>query len=121
MKELMNFSLTLNLSEEGERVDVKKRPYSGYKLTLYENGVEIESSYLNKEQWENFKELCKSQSADSFFLGSIRNGDAEKGKFTDYGKMILKNCRFYSRPLNSKEIKLNYDTRLVYDKGDGGY
>ena len=121
MNKLVNFSLTLNLSEEGESVDVKNQPYSGYKLKLYENGVEVKSSYLNKEQWENFKKDCKSQSADSFFLGSIRNGDAEKGKFTDYGKMILKNCRFYTRPLSSKEIKLNYDARLAYDKGDGGY
>ncbi len=116
MNKLVNLSLTLNLSEIGDSINVNKEPYRGYKLSVYENGVLVKSSYLNVEQWEDFKKTCKSYSADSFFLGSTRNGDTTGGKYTNYGKMILKNCRFYTRPLSDEEIKLNYDTRLTYDE-----
>ena len=111
----MNFSLTLNLSKRGKGVDVRNDPYEGYELSLYENGVLVNSSYLNINQWEAFKSNCISQSANSFFLGGTRNTSSEKGSYVGYGKMILKNCRFYTRPLSSDEVKLNYDTRLAYD------
>ncbi len=115
MNEPVNFSLVLNLSEIGNETNVKEQNYTGYKLSLYENGKLVISSYLNTEQWEKFKEKCKSSSADSFFLGNIRNGDVVKGWYNDYGKMTLKNCRLYTRPLTTEEIRLNYDTRLAYD------
>ena len=118
MNESVNFSLVLNLSEIGNETNVNNKNYTGYKLSLYENGTCIESSYLNIEQWKKFKEKCKSSNSDSFFLGNSRNGDGEKGKFIDYGKMTLKNCRFYTRPLSAEEIKLNYDTRLAYDEAN---
>lgn len=118
MNEPVNFSLVLNLSETGDETNVKEQNYTGYKLSLYENGTLVESSYLNTEQWEQFKEKCKSSSADSFFLGTNRNSDVDKGKYCDYGKMVLRNCRFYTRPLNTEEIKLNYDTRLAYDEAN---
>ena len=64
-----------------------------------------------------FKKKCKDYNADSFFLGNLRNGDSNKNMlFNDYGKMVLTNCRFYTRPLSAEEIKLNYDTRLTYDE-----
>lgn len=119
MGESVNFSLVLDLSEIGEETNVKNESYTGYKLSFYENGKLIDFSYLNTKQWEQFKENCKSSSADSFFLGIDRNGVASKGKTNDYGKMVLKNCRLYTRPLNAEEIKLNYDTRLVYDEDNG--
>ena len=74
------------------------------------------SSYLNSEQWNKVIEYCKSSSADTFFLGNMRNNGAGIGFFNEYGNMSLKNCRFYTRPLSAKEIKLNYDTRLAYDE-----
>ena len=118
MNESVNFSLVLNLSETGDRTNKKGQNYTGYELTLYENGTLVESSYLNTKQWEEFKKNCISSRANSFFLGNCRNGDVNKGKYNDYGKMVLKNCRFYTRPLSAEEIKLNYDTRLAYDKND---
>ncbi len=116
MNTLVNFSFTLNLSEIGDSIDVNKKAYREYKLSLYEDGVLVKFSYLNVEQWEEFKKNCKTYSADSFFLGCTRNSDNIGGKYTSYGKMILKNCRFYTRPLSDDEIKLNYDTRLTYDE-----
>ena len=118
MGESVNFSLVLDLSKTGEETNVENESYTGYKLSLYENGILVESSYLNTKQWEQFKEKCKSSSADSFFLGIDRNGNVDKGKSNDYGKMILKNCRLYTRPLTTEEIELNYDTRLAYDEAN---
>ena len=111
----MNFSLTLDLSERGSCDDVHGNPYNGYRLSLYENGVLVLSSYLNIEQWDAFGKKCRNDRAEKFFLGCGR--DSYNGKFyVGYEKMILKNCRFYTRPLSSDEIKLNYDTRLAYDR-----
>lgn len=118
MNKLVNFSLTLNPSEEGDSINVKKEPYRGYKLSLYENGVFVRSSYLNVKQWEEFKQKCKNYNADSFLIGSTRNSSSATGKYTYYGEMTLKNCRFYTRPLSAEEIKLNYDTRLAYDEAN---
>ena len=72
------------------------------------------SSYFNIKQWEAFKGNAKA--ADSFFLGNLRSASSEGGAYNEYGKMVLKNCRFYTRPLSDTEIKLNYDTRLAYDE-----
>ena len=115
MKKIVNFSLTLDLSEIGLGVNVQQKNYTGYKLSLYENGILTKSTYLNVEQWEAFKNLCTISEADTFFLGNERNY-MNGSQCNAYGKMILKNCRFYTRPLSSDEIKLNYDTRLAYDE-----
>ena len=63
-------------------------------------------------------EKCKETAADTFFVGTHRCGTTGKGNYTAYGEMVLKNCRFYTRPLSTEEIKLNYDTRLTYDENN---
>ena len=114
--EIVNFTLALNLSETGSTKDNQGNNYSGYKLSLYKNGTCITSSYLNADAWKDFKENCEKDNANTFFLGIIRKGDVNMGSYNAYGKMTLKNCRFYTRPLSDTEIKLNYDTRVAYDK-----
>ena len=91
--------------------------YEGYKVSCYKNGELIDSSYLNVDHWNLFKNESDKKGANSFFIGVLRNYDSNKKvAFNDYGNMILKNCRFYTRPLSDAEIKLNYDTRLAYDQ-----
>ena len=70
---------------------------------------------MKMEKWKLFKEKCLDKT-DSFFLGNLRNSEKDKGRLNEYGKMVLKSCRFYTRPLSAEEIKLNYDTRLAYDE-----
>lgn len=114
--EPITFSLVLNLSETGNAIDVKKENYTGYKLSLYIDGKEKMHSYLNIKQWDEFKKVYMGKT-DTFDLGVYRN--YWPGSINDfaylYGKMSLKNLRFYTRPLSAEEIKLNYDTRLAYD------
>ena len=115
----ITFSLVLNLSETGEANDVKGNKYNGYKLSLYIDGKEWKSSYLNMEQWSNFKERFRGIT-DTFDIGVYRNkfnlSDGGVDWAYRYGKMSLDNLRFYTRPLDANEIKLNYDTRLAYDE-----
>ncbi len=114
--EPITFSLVLNLSETGDATDVKKENYTGYKLSLYIDGKEKISSYLNIGQWAAFKEKYMGKT-DTFDLGVYRNYfSGDKDNAYQYGKMSLKNLRFYTRPLSTEEIKLNYDTRLAYDE-----
>ena len=115
--ELINFSLVLDLSTEGNTSDVYNSIYNGYKLSLYINGEEKMSSFLNVNQWSKFKEQFIGK-VDTFDLGRCQDTDSKEGLFYQFGKMSLKNCRFYTRPLSAKEIKLNYDTRLAYDKNN---
>ncbi len=115
--EPITFSLVLNLSETGNAIDVKKVNYTGYKLSLYINGKEEKVSYLNIEQWTEFKKKYMGKT-DTFDLGRYRNYWPELGPGYQYGKMSLKNLRFYTRPLSTEEIKLNYDTRLAYDEAN---
>lgn len=116
MNELTTFSLVLDLLNIGEANNVNDEKYIGYKFSLYINGVENKSSYINKEQWSSLKEELMGKT-DTIVVGMLRNYDSAKGDyFYEYGKMILKNCLFYTRPLSDTEIKLNYDTRLAYDK-----
>ena len=115
MKKVVDFSLTLDLSKEEDRYDVHGDPYRGYKLSLYENGNLKIETYFNVKQWKKVSEICKSTDANTFYLG-MRRSNIEYGYCNAYGKMILRNCRFYTRPLSSEEIRLNYDTRLAYDR-----
>ena len=116
MNKLVNFSVVLNPFETGNRTNSKNENYEGYKLSLYTNGNITKYSYLNKEIWTDFVEICKKTATDTFFLGTHRCGTTGKGNYTAYGEMVLKNCRFYARALDDAEIKLNYDTRLAYDE-----
>ena len=110
------FSLVLDLSEKGNRTDVKSKEYTGYKLSIYINGKENIYSYLNIKQWAAFKEEYMGKT-DTFDIGMYRNYFSEVADNAyRYGKMSLKNLRFYTRPLSAEEIKLNYDTRLAYDE-----
>ncbi len=118
MNELVTYSLVLDLSKTGDRTNVKNKNYTGYKLSLYIDGKEELYSYLNVEQWSAFKEKYM-ESTDTLNIGMYHNYDASAlDSYTDYGKMSLKNLRFYTRPLTAEEIKLNYDTRLAYDENN---
>ncbi len=113
----IKFSLVLDLSKTGEGTNVKSKSYTGYKISLYINGKEEKSSYLNIEQWTAFKEKYMGKT-DTFDLGRYRNDWPGISFAYQYGKMSLKNLRFYTRPLSAEEIKLNYDTRLAYDEAN---
>lgn len=102
------------LKLEKEKIKIGQ-DYNGYKLSYYENGALIKSSYLNIEQWKKMKETCDEVGASSFIIGARRSSESDKGWYNEFGKMILKNCRFYTRALSDEEIKLNYDTRQAYD------
>ena len=117
--EPITFSLVLDLSKTGNDINVKGNNYTGYKLSLYIDGDEKISSYLNSAQWDEFKKKHMGK-ADTFYLGVYRNkyADNQNDNASEYGKMSLKNLRFYTRPLNVEEIKLNYDTRLAYDENN---
>ena len=115
----ITFSLVLDLSKTGNDINVKGNDYTGYKLSLYIDGKEEQSSYLNSTQWDEFKKRLRD-TADTFYLGVFRNiyADNQNDKASQYGKMSLENLRFYTRPLNAEEIKLNYDTRLAYNEAN---
>ncbi len=116
--EPITFSLVLDLSKTGEESNVKNEEYTGYKLSLYIDGKEEMSSYLNMNQWTKFKENYMGKT-NTFDLGGYRNYYTNEGDSAyEYARMILKNCRFYTRPLSAEEIRLNYNTRLAYDEAN---
>ena len=114
----ITFSLVLNLSETGDETDIKGNNYTGYRLSLYIDGKEKMFSYLNIDQWTTFKEIYLGKT-DTLDLGRYRNyyPDLADNAYM-YGKISLKNLRFYTRPLSAEEIELNYDTRLAYDEAN---